>query len=447
MSHDSKAVFRAAVFNEGLGVHYDKFVALKWTTFAQLCFTTSVKPGQDEEVFCRDVLDKALGSRDHEDQGLLRRLFCEAYLRTSTGMKQDFEPGAADLPQKIPIEEIDERRKELAFRLEALTVDGKFKGEMDCSDSLIERCIHMRRRNCLALIGFEWSTKREFDILGGSRDPVLTPTADSKGFIQMRLQQAEERPCFISSDMHFQNAYIRRGLALDMADVLAWELHEKLRLKLQAQLALSPPTGYRRVTLEQVLSADRSFWVQLAQETDGKVKRDNSGERPCDAHFSTVFKSFDFYMTYAPRQGFDASSSSDRQSVPKTAAAAAPAAAEPPRLSKKEKQAIKNKLKDEEISALKQKSLSGPQGGGGKGAKSAGKGGKPVRMPAELVGMCPKTSAATGLSRLCYGFNLGTCTAVGPGKTCTKGLHGCMKPDPATGEACGGPHPCTGCKK
>jgi hypothetical protein len=62
-----------------------------------------------------------------------------------------------------------------------------------------------------------------------------------------------------------------------------------------------------------------------------------------------------------------------------------------------------------------------------------------VKMPAALIGMCAKSSSATQSKRLCFGFNLGTCSAVGPGQECSKGMHLCMKPG-AGGEACSKPH-------
>ena len=62
-----------------------------------------------------------------------------------------------------------------------------------------------------------------------------------------------------------------------------------------------------------------------------------------------------------------------------------------------------------------------------------------VNLPAALVGMCARTNAATNNQRLCFAFNLGTCSAVAPGQTCARGAHLCMKPA-ASGEACSQPH-------
>ena len=447
MSHDSTAVFRERVFAAGLGPHYEAFVAAGWSTLAELCFTTSAKPGQDEETFATDVLEKALGDRTHASQGKLRRLFYEAYLITSAGLKRSAEPSTSDVPRQVPTVERDDRRKALALRLPALTVDGKFRGELDVSDRLIDKAIDMNDKNALTYIGLEWCSKREFEFLGGVKNTVLAPTADSRGYVQMRMSNDDEKPISVATDMTFMNAFMRRGLALDMGDIFAWELHEKLRNKMLAALSESPPQGFKRVALEQVFSADRKFWTLMSQETDGKVKRNETGERPCDASFAEVFKSFDFYMTLAPRQGSSAASSREQPKVPNDAAPAAT-----PRLTNAEKKTIKHQLKLEEAKNLRLK----PQGAGqqqhqppgGKGCKK-GKNAAPgaFRMPPQLAGMCAKSSAATGMLRLCYGFNLGTCTACGPGKSCQKGLHGCMKPDPATGEACGGPHTCSSCTK
>ena len=457
-AHDSKAVFRKEVFRQGLGHHYDTFVSLRWDTFARLTFTTSVKPGQNEEIFARDVLVPALGSADHADQGLLRRLFYEAYLSTSAGLKFAADPTAADLPRAIPSAELSERRRILAERLEALTVGGKFTGELDCADKLLERCIHMHGRDALAYVGPEWCNKKEFDLLGGTKIGILAPSADSKGYVQMRLTQEEEQPLWVCSEIVLQNALMRRGLSLDMADVLDWIMHEKLRRKLQAALAKVPQSGYRRVTLEQVISADRLFWVEMAQITDGKVQRNDDDERPCDLAFDEVLKSFDFYMALQPKQGSESSGSAVGAKPARTPQPQPQPQQQPPALSKADKKTInKLKAKDEEIARLRAKAQVQSKGhqqqhqpgkaAGKGGAKGQQKGASAGKMPTQLIGMCSKSSAATGMVRLCYGFNLGTCSAASPGNQCTKGLHGCMKPDPASGEACGGPHPCSSCNK
>ena len=450
-AHDSKAAFRSEVFRQGLGHHFETFVSLKWTTFARLCFTTSVKPGQDEEIFARDVLVPALGSRDHEDQGLLRRLFYEAYLSTSAGLKFSADPTAADLPRSVPKAELDDRRRILAARLDALTENGKFKGELDCADKLIERCLHIHHRNALAYVGPEWCNKREFDLLGGTKNPVLAPSADSRGYVQMRLAQEEETPLWVCTEIVLQNALMRRGLALDMADILDWVKHEKLRRKLQAAMAKDPQEGFRRVTIEQVISADRLFWVDMDNTVEGKVQRNDDDERPCDLAFDETLKSYDFYMALQPKQGSDAASSRDGAKAPR-APQPSPAASQ---LSKGDKKTIKKQLKNEELAKLRAKAQLPPKGAQKHQQASAGKGGQKgqqkgapsAKMPPQLIGMCSKSSAATGMLRLCYGFNLGTCSAASPGKQCMKGLHGCMKPDPTTGEACGGAHPCSSCTK
>ena len=193
MAHDSKAFFRQRVFAVGLGAHYDTFVSNGWSTLAELSFTTHAKPGQDEDIFRTEVLERGLGDHNHPDQGKLRRFFYEAYLHTSAGLKRSADPSTAELPRQVPNVERDDRRKALAARLPALTIDGKFKGEMDVSDRLIDKFIDMHEKNTLAYVGLEWCSKREFEILGGNKKSILAHTPDSKSYIHMRLCQDDEK--------------------------------------------------------------------------------------------------------------------------------------------------------------------------------------------------------------------------------------------------------------
>ena len=120
-----------------------------------------------------------------------------------------------------------------------------------------------------------------------------------------------------------------------------------------------------------------------------------------------------------------------------------------PRASRKEKEVIKQQTKVEKAKAVREQ-LATPGGKGSQGGKAKGKGQKPggsIRLPPGLEGMATKTSAATGMRRLCFGFNLGTCQAASPGGDCAKGLHACMKPVGPNGDACGGNHTASSCTK
>ena len=435
MAVDSKAVFSARVNALGLGDHADNFAALNWGTYAELAFATHAKPGQNEEAFVEQILVPGLGRDNHPDQNRLRRLFYEAFAIASAEMRRLQEPSNPEAPRTVPQPEKEARRLALAERLVGLAVGGRFRGEYDVSDRLLERCMDIWERNSLAYVGLELCTKRDFEVLGHKKDPYLAPVQDANGFLRMQ-QHVPDEQCAVSTQSMFENALVRRNLAMDMADVMSFELGERLRRALVEALTDDAPPGYVTAGLNQLIAADKKFWVTLASATCGGVKRSGEAERPCDIEGAKILDGVKFNLMLAPRA--------------LAAAAQAPRApTQDQGLSRQERKVIQREKVDS-AKALRdqQKGKAGKGGKNGKGGKGqGGKGGKvgEMRLPAGLVGMATKTSAAQGMRRLCFGFNLGTCHAASPGNECSKGLHGCMKPIGPDRDACGGTHAVTAC--
>ena len=435
MAADSKAVFKARVNTLGLGDHYETFLENSWSTYAEFAFATHARPGQSPELYDEQILIPALGNTQHKDRNRLLRLFYEAFAIASGEIRRLQDPSTPDVVRTIPQPEKEARRAELASQLRGLSVDGRFVGELDISDRLMERCIDLWDKNAVAYVPLELCTKRDFEVLGHRRDPVMAPMQDSNGYLRMQSQQPDAI-CQISNQSQWENAHTRRSLAMDMADVMSFHLGDRLRRTLVEALTTEVPPGHVTVDLNQLVTADKKFWVKLANETFGKVKREGEEEMPCDAKAVKVMESVAFQMLLAPRAV-----------LPGAAHPAAPPRDTVPRLSKKEKKVLQHQNKVSQAKAVREH-IAGTAAKGGQGAKAKGKGAKGpalIRLPPGLEGMATKTSAATGMRRLCFGFNLGTCQAASPGNACAKGLHGCMKPVGPQGEACGGTHTASAC--
>lgn len=440
MAADSKAVFAARVRAIGLSEHMETFLANNWSTYAELAFATHARPGQSEDLYNEQILIPALGSMEHRHKNLLLRLFYEAFAVASAEIRRLQDPSAADVPRTVPQPEKEARRVALAAQLIGLSVDGRFVGELDISDRLLERCMDIWEKNAISYVGLELCTKRDFEVLGHRKDPAIAPMQDANGYLRMQQTPADE-VCQIATQSQWENAFTRRNLAMDMADIMSFQIGDRLRRTLIDALTEEVPPGHAAVSLNQLIAADRKFWVKLASLTCGGVKRDGEDERPCDQKAAKVMDGVAFQLMLAPRAVVAVQAASKAQ--PGDGA---------PRLSNKDKKTLQYREKLAQAKSVKEH-LAAAGAKGEKGGKGKGKGGKPrgaFPMPPGLEGMAAKTSAATGMKRLCFGFNLGTCKACGPGETCGKGLHGCMKPVGPDGEACGGAHPAAsagGCTK
>ena len=74
-------------------------------------------------------------------------------------------------------------------------------------------------------------------------------------------------PCDISSELQIKYCLIRRGLALEQGNVMAFELHELWAEKLMSCRLAEPPAGYARVTFKQMQLADAKLFVILGENS------------------------------------------------------------------------------------------------------------------------------------------------------------------------------------
>ena len=89
------------------------------------------------------------------------------------------------------------------------------------------------------------------------------------------------------TDLRLRQAYTRRGLALEVADVMTFTIHEKLVDKLLQEYQREPPAGYSQVTLSQLTAADRRAWKLMSEGPmeSGSDRRPRADPELCTEHF------------------------------------------------------------------------------------------------------------------------------------------------------------------
>ena len=158
----------------------------------------------------------------------------------------------------------------------------------------------------------------------------------------------------------------------------------------------TPPPGYSRVSLAQLLRADRAAWVLIAERIT-TLKRDEQGKLPLEAELQQVLShpSVTFHLLPLPAAG--------------TTKTASPKPKPQPRRSR----------------SPKRPSGPAPSKGKGKG-KKGGKRGRGPNVPKGLINKKLQTSSG---ERLCWAFNLDQgCPNAKPGERCNRGIHLCAEP-------------------
>ncbi|CAE7464902.1 unnamed protein product, partial [Symbiodinium microadriaticum] len=243
----------------------DKLDAEGLNTMAIFAFSCNFAPDSPDEKPLTDLVTKVLGATPStKEMSCMRRLFADAYATVASDIKSKVE--ASD----------DTAVKKLA------PAD---------SDSLVDKAVAIYESD--RLLYQEWSTcvSREHELATGlKKDTGLT--FDASGALKLASKQ-HAAPCDTSSEMMVRYCLVRRGLALEQANVMSYENHDLLVEKLFQYRLQEPPPDFARVSMQQMQAADRKFFMLLAEVTRSGIKASAAG-RPCDKAFQSCLTSSEF---------------------------------------------------------------------------------------------------------------------------------------------------------
>ena len=207
-----------------------------------------------------------------------------------------------------------------------------------------------------------------------------------------------ELTCETGAPLELSWALQRRALACDLvglsgyAEQQAWHAH-----LLRHLTDIDPPPGYSRVSVQQILAADRAAWMKMAEWTTDGTQRKADGTLPLNSLFTRCMSepSVTFHLLPLPLSG----------TFKRSAAALADDLHEP---------AFTRPNKTHK----------------GKGKKGGGKGRPPApkNFPESLRAAGCHSCTRSG-QPICWAYNLpGGCDKAPPGKKCPKAVHVCCKP-------------------
>ena len=425
-SVDSEATFEVRVQELELSQHLPRLREQGWTTFGKFAFSSDYIPGAgDTAVFTRDVVVPTLGREDHPDKYPLRRLFFDAYTLVVNEFRRRLERGSGDAPAPVADAEREKRRKRVQDRLAGLLVEG----ELEPSHFLQDAAFAIYDTGNIRYIPWEHCSKRESELQGTKTVRQWRP--DAHGAIR-EVSEAEPTRADLRSDLLLSYALRRRGLAMEMADLCAYETHERLVELLLGELLRVPHEGYRKCSLEQLHRADAAIFQYLASHCRGSTKRGPDGTRPFDKHLPLALLDPHVRQHLAPLMAAPGSKAGG--GAPASSAGGGGKRANDSSLAAENKR-LKAELAQVKASMGNAGGSQAPRGKGkGRGKKGAGTYSDTYRpkMPPGLVGKAYRTS---GGDPICFSFNLGGCSGASAGGRCPKGYHVCAEP------GCGQAHP------
>ena len=424
---DSVATFKARVEILLLGSYWKRFVDNGWDTYGTFAFSCMVTPGAMDPnaatIFDDEVVLPLLGDSKHKDKAKLRRLHFEAYSFCSAETQLSMSRTEDDAPRKMPHSERNERWSSLVGRLHGM----RLEGHLEPSFALIDKCSDLFELNQVRYV--EWSdcTMRAQELVGHKVVPEFK--VDPVSRLLKCVDQAQHEVANFKTDLLLKSALQRRGLALDMAGVMSYEVHDRLVTFLFDEYMRSPIEGYAKTTVDQLHNADREIWNRLAKLCRSGVRAPPGGSRPLEVHLDGCLESTTVRMIVMGRPTY----SRPAPASPGAAPAHAPRGEKRPHAGD---DSDRLKKKNKGIMELQKKLKEARQGGDGKGkgkkgGKGSGKGsggkGERATMPQSLIGKSSRTAAG---EPICFDYNLEHgCQAAKPGERCPKGWHVCMEPN------------------
>ena len=373
------------------------------SSMASMTFFCTYQPGGSDDTPLKDATKAALAIADDVPGAVMismRRLHYEAHAMYISDLKNKVTATDEDAPKRIPVQERAARHVEQKNRLVGL----RLEGELECSYSLLDLVMQQFERNELKYVTLNLCTSREQEQAGFKKDAVLT--LDAEGQLKIKPSSITAK-VDTSTDFRIFQAFNRRGLAYDQAQLITFEVHSKWVDFLFSSMQRSPPDGFMQVTFQQVVTADKELWKKLIDETRAGIVSDAGGAKPIDAAMNKWTTSPEILFFLMPMQGRTSQAPYDRFG------------------------------KAFDSQSGKGSSRFSPKGKGGKGKKGKGKGKFEFERPRMPEGCTTQTKDG---ARICIAFNTSLgCKYAKPGQKCDRGLHVCAK------ATCGGKHSAVGC--
>ena len=381
---DSEPVFKTrmlalGVSNESL----EKFIQKGINTLARLAYSSAAQPGTgDDSPFVQMVLD-VLEKQNIQAVGMgemssLRRVWFEAHTVAVSEIRARVERTEGAEPLKMPVAERENRLREQQGRLSGVFITPS----LEPSHQLIDYVNQMRTDEVLRYLDPAKCTSREQEIKGVKREAYLKQNTD--GTLKV-VKADEEMIVDVSTEFKARLSLQRRSLALDLAHLCPYDVSEHYHNFLFDLLLHDVPDSHCRISLAQILSADKMVFQRMAEKCRGGISQRVDGTYPFvqalqDARMDPVVAA-----CLAP--------------LPKAAGGAKWDKGSP------EKQA-KGK-------------------GRGKNVKSTIEKKEGSKLPDYLRGLKRNTKQG---KPICFGANMECgCKFAKPGAACKKGLHVCMK--------------------
>ena len=280
---DSSAAFRERA--KALGLPDSSITTLsdaKLATFGSFAFISSFQPGSSDEKPFIDALSSVLGGTpDQAELACWRRLYYECHTAAMSDLRTRLERKEDDGPRKLLMPERVERLDRAKKSLVGITIDS----QLEPAHRLVDATVQQAEDSTIKYIALKDCLSREAELLHSRSEPAIEFQADGTMKLSKKQQEIQAET---SGDLKVKMAMQRRALAYHIAGICTFQTIDGLIQRMFALMTKEPVRGFRAVSLQQVINADREMWMLAAQEARGKVLTDPA--KPLDGILETAFK-------------------------------------------------------------------------------------------------------------------------------------------------------------
>jgi hypothetical protein len=363
--------------------------------FNHMAFAVNGQPGQlDPDRFQSLVEVVCPRGATMGVQASLKQLAYESLTVAVAAIKQRVEtPDEAS--KRLPPQEKDQRLRDLKARINGFVIAGDYEP----AHCVIDAFAAMLEEGVMKFFPLSRCVSRELELQAVRSDKQVVMLEGQQLHVKTKNPELSSE---LGNELRVHHAFIRRGLALDMANLASYEMHERVMREFMSHLTRAVPMGFKGPTIEAVLRADKELWTRVADEVRSELRPDGDGKLPVDKALDKLYMSPSVLFHLLP--------------LPTTAAAGPP------------------KRKVQEAEAETQKPEPTGKGGGTTGKGNKNRQGKRARMgktnlPAGLHGYSGWNKQR---QRICYNYNMAhgcsnTVSKEGGHDKCSRGMHQCIK--------------------
>lgn len=220
---EAKASFRHICLEVGLTEEqFDFLKDQNITTLNVLAFSVCGQPGQIDDARFRNVLDSSFNNVSLGVESMICQLSYEAITISVAAIRQRVGPTVEGQVKRLPPQERDERMTRLSDKITGFAITGDYEP----AHSVVDFFATMIEEAAPKYLPFSKCVSREQELMSQRVDKRTVALEDQK--LQVK-NTSPDITADLSTDLKLQNAFIRRGIACEQANLMTYETHERIR--------------------------------------------------------------------------------------------------------------------------------------------------------------------------------------------------------------------------